>query len=710
MPARQWIKQWWLAYNNDVITPPARTSGVRFVDVSYGSGLFDAVFALGESQSRYLGMLKPAAWRQYAAARTLLAGVADESLLGYVAYRLPRNEVVTAHLVVDPSARGRGIAHLLINELSTRYSARLGLAARCRRDWPANRMWPHLGFVARGDRPGRSIRGHLLTDWWRDHGHTDLLSWAGPIATSVSLVCDANVFIDLHGDQPGAAAERVRYLFNEVLGDRVQLLVTPELRNELNRNGDAKLRSRMLLKAGSYPTLSATPGVVEQARVALVEALGKEPTGERDRSDLMQVAWAAAAQVAAMVTRDNPAIRKLASAAAGFGVRLVSPDEVVVLLDEIESAPSYTPSALLGTGYEVVEAGTRNRDELELFFHHGTGERKRDYVERLRRLAGGRDRGAHRRLYRAPSRGDGATGDAVALLGCEPHDGFLEVAILRMRECTLQATLAAQVAAAVRTIALRYGVRGVALSDPHPHPLMYAALVADGFRITRTGSLAAIAVPGWTTRGLLPGSLDQAVLSPIGQLLGLEDLQTNLPRTATETLNVERLFRPLRIVDAPVPAWLMPIPPAFSAQLFGYPEELFPRLDSLGISIEHVYCRGGRSGESAPGRIYWYVSGLREVVGVSDLIEVVDGDPVALWRQFRRLGVFDQQQVRATANKRTGDVRAIHVMNTQLFERPITLPRLRALAARNGRSLTLRSSSRISGELSADLMREGLGD
>jgi hypothetical protein len=164
-----------------------------------------------------------------------------------------------------------------------------------------------------------------------------------------------------------------------------------------------------------------------------------------------------------------------------------------------------------------------------------------------------------------------------------------------------------------------------------------------------------------------------------------------------------------QVVDAPVPCWLVPIKPAFSSQLFGYPQELFPRQDSLGISIEHVYYRGGKSGESAPGRILWYVSGAMEVIAVSDLVEVADGDATELWRRFRRLGVYDRRQVLAAANKASGKVRALRVVNTQPFLYRISLRTLRGLAARNGQTLRLRSASQVNAGLCADVMRRGLG-
>src|SRR5699024_2133702 len=86
-------------------------------------------------------------------------GTGGARVVGYAAFRLPRQEVALAHLVVTVGARGMGIARRLVDELSTRHSDRRGIRAKCRRDYPASSMWPELGFVAQGDLRGRSTAG-----------------------------------------------------------------------------------------------------------------------------------------------------------------------------------------------------------------------------------------------------------------------------------------------------------------------------------------------------------------------------------------------------------------------------------------------------------------------------------------------------------------------------------------------------------------------
>jgi len=693
--------------------PAATAADIELLSVAASDALFEDVFALGESHKQTVGMLPRQAWQEYADAGRLLAavesvaGAPSPRVIGYAAFRLPRQEVTLAHLVVHPDARGRGIARRLVDELSSRYAERRGIRAKCRRDYPASAMWPELGFVAQGDLPGRGATGERLTVWWRDHGHPDLMTWAGAPASVTPAVIDANVFIDLHSELAGDQREHTRELLLDVLAGRVELLVTPELGNEINRQADHAERSRLQAVRQSYPTIPARPEVVAQNRAALVAELGSEPRGRRDRSDVAHVVYAASVGVSVVVTRDDAAQRKLRAAASEvLGVALVSPQELVVLLDEADAAESYSPFALLGTGFAVREAATADQPLIDGFLDTGAGERRSHFTHRVRALAEHRTTGAHRLLFTAP------TGEAIALLGTDVVAGVLDVPILRMTTFPLASTMAAQLASRLRPLAQEAGACAIRVSDPHPHPLLIEALLADGFGAASVGPVG-LSIAATCTAAEVAELVESAALplgdderSALGGVLSLADSirAQNVPAVAAA---LERQLRPLRVLDAQLDTWLVPIKAPWASQLFGVPRDIYGQDDHLGISVEHVYYRGGRSGEAAPARVLWYVSGAghKTVIGCSELIEVRDGTPKELHRAYRRLGVYGFNEVRAAAG-RTGQARALRVINTELFDPGVPLARLRALATEDGRTLQLVSPMRITAELFAKLVTE----
>lgn len=108
------------------------------------------IIRLGDISRRTLGFLPQVVFRQAAESGTLIAAVYDGHVCGYARYSLPKQVVRLSHLCVGEDSRGRGIARDLVDAISERHSDRLGVALKCRPDYPANDLWPHLGFVAPG--------------------------------------------------------------------------------------------------------------------------------------------------------------------------------------------------------------------------------------------------------------------------------------------------------------------------------------------------------------------------------------------------------------------------------------------------------------------------------------------------------------------------------------------------------------------------------
>ena len=688
------------------------TLSVAFETPGPAADLLKRARALGDSQTKTLGLLPYAAWEDYARQSHVLVAVAESdcsvakvgTLLGYTAFRTPRQDVVLAHLVVTPGLQGHGIALALIRELSNRYAERRGIAARCRRDYQANTVWPKLGFTSRGDRPGRSAQGHPLTDWWRDHGHADLMSWQGAAANSVPVEIDANIFIDLHGRERNQTARDTGEILDG-LQDRIEILISPETHNEINRNVDASERARLLGIANNYPRLPVHPADVERLRGALLSATDWRPHRRQDQSDVQHVAYAAAAGIPIVVTRDRKARKRLIQAAMDqVGVNLTSPAELVTWLDHRENEPAYSPEALLRTGYVRREATHLDAAQLGTFMATGSGERRPAFEGLCDALAAARPQ-AHRHLMSDPD------GNLIALIGVVNAGSVLEVKLARLKPCALQSTIAAQLVSQLRDLAVEQAASVIHVVDRHAPPTITQALAEDGFHPSTDGWIG-VSLDRLTTVAGLEADLARAAapVGPKAQEVARAMGRLDAEKTGTPAgyLAVEHRLRPLRVADAPLDTWLVPIQPSFSGDLFGYPTHLLNRPDNLGMSLEHVYYRSGKSGETAPARILWYVSGPHHgvVMGCSSLIEVADGEPKELYRKFRRLGVYTYQQVQASAGK-SGTVRALHVIDTQLFASPVPARTLDTLCQRHGQSLWVRSPRKIKPELFADILREG---
>lgn len=200
------------------------------------------------------------------------------------------------------------------------------------------------------------------------------------------------------------------------------------------------------------------------------------------------LSYAAAAGASVIVTRDIDAITRLGRAAAAVGVAMVTPQELVALVDEIEDAPSYHPARLMGTGYSVREATAGDQAALKAFLANASGESAAGFRRVAGDLAQGRP-ASHRLLVLDPA------GEPVALVGTAPSGRALLVPLLRLRAVPLRSTIAAQLAARLRALAAEAGLSVIRIIDPHLGDDVADAVLSDGFRRTRAGQLAAITLP-----------------------------------------------------------------------------------------------------------------------------------------------------------------------------------------------------------------------
>lgn len=188
-------------------------------------------------------------------------------------------------------------------------------------------------------------------------------------------------------------------------------------------------------------------------------------------------------------------------------------------------------------------------------------------------------------------------------------------------------------------------------------------------------------------------------------------LRSGMPAVAVAEL--ERAWWPAKITDSLLPTYLVPIQQAFSADLLGVPQTMFPRQDALGLSREHVYYRSpGGTTPQAPARLLWYMSGTGHdtphaaaVIACSQLDAVISGPPAELHSRFRHLGVWSGAQVEHAA--RDGLVQALVFTNTEVFLRPVGRERLRRLAKAHREHYIPYQPLGISSEYFAAIYREG---
>ncbi len=125
------------------------------------------VKVLWRANSDTLGFLPDGAFSDYANKHGILVAVdSDDTCVGYLLHRVAKDRATIAHLCIADTARGQGHATALVRHLVATTGDLRGIGLRCRRDFPAYRLWPKLGFAVVNEAPGRAADGSELTLFW----------------------------------------------------------------------------------------------------------------------------------------------------------------------------------------------------------------------------------------------------------------------------------------------------------------------------------------------------------------------------------------------------------------------------------------------------------------------------------------------------------------------------------------------------------------
>lgn len=641
---------------------PRATSGqgaLRAVVVEPDQPIFDAVVELANGPAkRTLGFLPTSGFRDRARKATLIAVLRDDAVIGYVLYDLRPRDIKIVQLCVDPGARRSGAARFLLDAVRAGHPDHHRIVLRCRTDYEeASKVWHALEFRPVDSIPGRSLAGSELTIWLHDRGDVDLFQ---ALARDRSLAAlDHNVFLDLHvpeSERPQGTASRV--LLSDWIAEFVELVVTDEVSYEIQRLGDARMKKVQFAQINSYRHIGGGPWQELTATAAkIAPAAGP--------SDHRHVGMAAAAGATFLLSRDGELLKKAHEVEQAVGVRVIEPAALIVQLDRLQADGPYRLKDLEGTALQTATPTENDHSDLvRALLNHGSGERLGEFRDRVSPLLA-RAKSHETKIIRGP---DGAT---IAGFTRTTAGDVLDVPVLRVAPgAPAAAVLARQVVFAQRSEAANRRTTAAAVSDRHPSRDVVDALRIEGFE-QKDGS--------WTCP--IETGFRQAA-----DLDGVHD--------AAEAAQYEHDRWPVRVLDAGVATYLVPIRAAFAAALVDprlAEGTMFKRDQILGLAREHVYYRATRNGRGIhPGaRILWYVTGTNQIQArpsvraVSQVAEVRCGDPRHLFSRFERFGVYTKQQVKEAAGA-GGDVMAVRFVDTETLQNPVDLDALRRIWRESG--------------------------
>lgn len=620
---------------------------IKIEAINQNSLHLETVMALGRENAKTLGFMPKGGFVDHAAQGHIFVALsAQGKCIAYLMYRVVFQKAVVVHLCVDKQWRGQDIAKQLINHL-VRITRDLHLIElSCRRDYNLNNMWASFGFVARQNKTGNSKDGKLLTVWQLEHGHPNFLTLLTQqeIGSKFCAVIDANIFYDLDADNINRQIEDSKSLLADWLQSEVELCLTDEIYNEIERYDNISRRERLRKLALNFLRLTCKQEQFERVSQALIKYFPEQMT-ERDASDLRHLARVIASNAPFFITRDRGILDKEESIYEEFKLSILRPSDFIIRLDELRRESEYQPVRLAGTliKKQLVQSGQQNL-LTENFLSNSTGEEKTEFQIKLRNLIIDPNRFELIVIWNEQQ-------EPLALIiydRQETHE--LKIPMLRIkRNHVLSPTILRHlILLSIKTSAQENRLF-TRITEPHLEDFAIKAITQDNFFSVEDGwvkaNLATIKTASdlsvYLTSLTNEFKQDYSFCQKISNLLAEEGTVKNIDLIA----KIERSLYPAKIIDAEIPNFIVPIRPGWAENLFDEElakQNIFGAKKELALKREIVYYRKVKNsgGLKAPGRILWYVSQggqasyyqVKSIRACSCLDEVIIDTPKSLFR------------------------------------------------------------------------------
>jgi predicted nucleic acid-binding protein/ribosomal protein S18 acetylase RimI-like enzyme len=687
------------------------------------SRYLESIKKLADENDATLGFLPYGAFDRLASQQRVLGCIStQDECVGYLVFEIRKNRVKILHLCISAHFRSQGIPGQLLSYLKKTTADLYGISVSCRRDYNLNGFWSALGFVAKGERPGKAKEGSILTEWWLDYGKPDLFSFLAEQQSERKLcvVIDANVFFDLTNDQCiDDGSRESQALLADWLSSETEFFVTNEIFNEIDRNTDEKLRKKLTQAVSFFSILPDSDRFSEIEKS--IKHLFPITMKQSDKSDLRQIARAIATSIDAsfFITRDSRLLEEVEEEVyRKFGLRLVSPIEFIVQQDQLRRDDAYQPARLAGTSIKRSRISADQTDKvIHAFLANELSEKKPGFRSKIKLALSDP---LHFESILIVNSDD----EYLALVIIDRSSPLeFKVPILRFKSGRLSSTLIRHFIFDFRVMSANEKRNFICISDQHLSSSVTEALQEDNF-INQQGNWLRVSLSMGGTLNKVAESLKSINFSGNQNESFFSGIANTLSQGGftekSSILNLEKTLFPVRFLDADVPIFIIPIKAKWAKELFDPEianEYLWGAQEDLALNREGVYYRSKKKTcrLEAPGRILWYVSEpttrksavvVHAIRAISFLDEIIVDVPKVLYKQFRRLGVYTFQDVLAAADDNLAkEIMAIKFSETQLLNNPVKICRIREIL---GNNTSLPGPIRINAQAFSMIYNEGI--
>ncbi|MEM7593769.1 MAG: GNAT family N-acetyltransferase [Cyanobacteria bacterium P01_A01_bin.83] len=656
------------------------------------SPYLEQVIELGDANRKTLGGFTKGAFIEHAKKGFIIIALNSQSqLLGYLMYAIRQKDrcIRLIHLCIDQQYRGQKIARKLVEDLKQKTKEYQGISLHCRRDYGIDSMWRKLGFICVGEKAAKT-KHKILTHWWLDYDQLNLFSSRDRLVTESSLcaMLDLAIFQELCLSTAESNPE-VFSLLADWLKSELTLCLTDEVSFLINSIEDNFKRKKLYNFKFNFSQLDYEN--IESFSESVI-SFCQEYNLSFDRFTRPHLIKTIASQAQIFITQNKSLLGIRDRIYDRFGLSLKTPTEIITQIDELNDRPSYQPVKLAGTQLKVVSIEKGQVEKLVESFREG--ETTAEFFQKISQFITEGDR------FECWAICDGT--DFIGLYVYARLNSYeLEIPLLRIKASSLTATLAAHLIYQATLTSAKENRQFTKITDAFLSSSVIEAIqqknafskvnntwLRANFSLVDTKDNLLDYIINFVTN--LPTEYHRYGKIALSYKNELEIAYDN------NLLDLERLFFPAKISDAEILTFIIPIKPYWAQQLFDANlsnQTLFGASKiELALNKEAVYYKSKNAPRllkpGTTGRILWYVSsdrdsGFRDINSIracSILEEVIIAKPLDLYRRFRNLGIYSEQDILKVAKgDRAKEIMALRFSHTELFSNPISFNKIRAI-------------------------------
>ncbi|MEB3122622.1 MAG: GNAT family N-acetyltransferase [Snowella sp.] len=668
------------------------------------SSLIQEIIDLADANRKTLGFLKPPAYKKLAENPGILVAFIDEKMVGYLMWSVNKKKRCAnlRHLCIKPEYRGKQIAKMLNNalvELARNCSREIRL--ECKDHYKIDEMWRVLGYSSIFEKPAKT-QGDTLKVWsmqFINPGSRSIFSQS--VFDDLIFECSIDAYTlqkFIEENQKEGSAEWLR----SYLG----VCVTSEIFNEIDTLYSDNKKYLWSLVKSHFSQKDCEFFEFQKSSEFFREILLKKEI-TLDEISSRHISRCLASNISYFITKRNDLLNLSSLIYENTGLQIISIEEAIDLREGNTDKIEYQPLLLEN---KSVQLKTLNdsiiKDISEKIQDIYPDSNHDNFLEKLNYY---NNQKTDFQCYILTYENE----PYILFVYDTSQKGQIETPILRIiQDTNLTGTLLNFVVNKLLEISILQNCSFLKITDPHLRESDKLILESQYFIKNHQGFewIKACYRDTLSSQKIITflnqSSKNNPEYSSLSQLLISWLNSDEALQDPFYVMDIERLLWPLKIENAYIPNFIIPIKPEYAKELFDKDlakENLFgSRRSDLFLSLDTVYYKSiqGNGGlKKAPARIFWYVSQCKDsgysnissIRACSQVDDVIIDTPEVLYKKFQHLGLYSFEQIKSCSKSK--QVMAIKFSHTEQLSNPIELKKIQQCLEKR---VTMQSTTKIS--------------